>query len=479
MFISKLPKIQKGDKMFISKFRLLSLIIFVLCGCMLSAANVEAQEVHALIVIMDADKSIGKSVAIDGEIVRTFLREVDGVYETHVKTLNSSQGATTKSNILREIRALRPGPQDIVLFYFSGHGGMVKQDNRTYISVTNDTDPSRHASLLRSDIEEAVTDLNPRLSMIITDCCSSSPNRAVRNTVTFAVGVREKRSKVIRNLFGQHRGMLHINGASEGQYGWCLTGRGGVFTEAFFPAISEKSDLNSDGFIEWSEVIEVGTKQTAIFWRQLQLPMPPRDPQATLQKPKVYSLPDLFNGSPTEFNADLWNVSNVYSDLKLTFDTNKNRYRIHDDLRLTVRANTDCYITLLNWDIDGNFVQLFPNRHDQNNQLRAGKTYTFPPRGSDYEFTMLGPRGSERLKVIAVADRALSNRINTILKQSNNSANPYRMHSVKAAGSAPNARIVGVGEVTELLTIEEEIAQILENMDSDDWSEARREVPVQ
>ena len=45
--------------MFFSRFQLASLLLLVLCSCMLLTSSVEVQQVHALLVITDADKSIG------------------------------------------------------------------------------------------------------------------------------------------------------------------------------------------------------------------------------------------------------------------------------------------------------------------------------------------------------------------------------------------------------------------------------------
>jgi hypothetical protein len=446
---------------------------------MLLTSSVEAQQVqkvHAVLVIMDADASIGDSVKIDGDNIRELLQNrVDNIYETRVKTLYSSAGEATVSNIQREIRALRPGPDDVVLFYFSGHGGMVSQtDRRTFLTVTDDANINKYTTLLREDVEAAVTAHNCRLHLIITDCCSGyPPDTGARNYVSFA-SVRGK-TKAIRNLFGEHKGLLHINGATEGQYGWCLKNRGGVFTEALIPAISTESDRNGDGFVEWSEVADVAKRQTGIYWGRLRVDT--SNPQATLQVPRVYSIPDRLDGRHTEFNTTLWDLGNRYSDLKVSFNTDKDRYTLKELMSITVHPESDCYLTLLNWDASGNFVQLFPNQFDEKNRLKAGKTYIFPPRGADYEFFMSGPKGIERLKIIAIADRSVSNEINRVLALSADPENPYRSHVVVQDSDAAVPRIA-VKQVSKLLGKEEKILKILEKLDPDEWTEAREEIDV-
>lgn len=467
--------------MFLSKFQLASLLLLLLGSCVLLTSNAEAQEVHALLVIMDDDETIGPSVQVDEENVYSFLRKVDKVYSTtkNITVLRSSAGETTVSNIQRKIRALRPGPDDVVFFYFSGHGGMISEtDRRTFLLVSDPADPRSFVKLLRDDIENDVTDHNSRLQIIITDCCSNfPPHRGARKYATFA-GVRTTNS-MIKNLFGEHKGLLHVNGATEGQFAWGIPQTGGIFTDGLIAALSDKADLNKDKFFEWSEILKLAKENTGLRWGRLLKAgdVDPDDPQATRQTPREYSLPERLDGRHTEFHADLWDMSNRFSDLDVRFSTDKSRYRLDDLLTLTVRPDTDCYLTVLNWDTEGNLVQLFPNKFDQNNRLREGKTYQIPPRGADYEFFTTGT-GIERLKIIAVTDKTASNAINKILSAPDDPDNPFRHQSVKHRSSTKAQPRFGVGEAAEKLNKQKEIAKILEDLDEDEWAEEREEVEV-
>ena len=464
--------------MFLSKFRLIILLATVLCVWLLPS-SAKAQEIHALLVIMDSDATLGSSVKIDDERIRGFLKgKVDRIYNTHITTLYSSAGETTAANIQQEIRALRPGRDDVVFFYFSGHGGMISEtDRRTFLGVSDPANPSGDAKLLRDDLETYIDEHNCRLKLIITDCCSNYPMQArSKNYVTFAT-VRGTTTKTIRDLFGAHKGLLHVNAATEAQYGWGTNRIGGIFTEALILSIAEDSDKSGDGFIEWSEVLTVAKKITNTRWKALgfgdrlksTFVAQGLDPdQITVQTPKVYSAPSRTQGKTTEISAGLWQISNSYSYTGVSLEINKGRYRVEDILTLTVRPKRNCYLTVLNWGPSGNLTQLFPNKFDQNNRLQGGKEYTLPPSGANYEI-FLGERGTERLKILAVADKRVSEKINQVLSYSDNPKDPFRGHLISKAT---------VQEAATLVSKEEEIEKILKGLDTDDWGEDHIETTV-
>ena len=466
--------------MLFSKFQPVSLLLLVLCGFMLLPTSVEAQEVHALLVIMDSTNTttgLGNAAKADEAMVRGVLQKVDRVYKTNVKVLYSSAGETTVSNIQREIRALRPRRDDVVLFYFSGHGGMISQtDKRTYLLVTDPTNRDG-AILLRSDMEADVNGHDCRLKLIITDSCSNAPlPTSARHYATFGIGTRGTDSKAIRNLFGEHEGLLHVNGATEGQLGWSIdTDRGGIFTDSLITAISGDVDVNEDSFIEWSEVFTFAKRLTGERWDQLKERLlnsldrtnPDLMRQATRQQPRAYSLPERSNGKSTKPVAELWTLSNPYSGVDVSLETDRDSYRLEDLITFTIRPQKNCYVTLLNWGSSGDLTQLFPNKFSEENRLVAGRTYTFPPRQAPYEF-FATDQGVERVKVLVVTDKGASDKINNVFSFSSDSRNPFRGHETGRG----QARF-GIRETSQLIAKEQEILKILTNLDSDQWGEAR------
>ena len=450
--------------MFLRKLRLIPMVLFVLCGLLLGPSNVEAQTVHALVVVMNADESIGKGMEVNLDKINAFLdQDVGSQYQVQKTIFRSSAGQTTPDAILQWIRNLRPAADDVVFFYYGGHGGMVsKTDQRTYLYLTGGT-------LFRDKIDEVMRNVSGRLKLIITDCCSSYPSHdsAAMSLTDYGEVVGRNH---ITNLFGKHEGVLHVNGTTEGSYGWVNLNRGGFFTTSLMYSIHPRSDQNRDGFLEWHEVLQLASAATQETFNSHYPSFSDkykRDPQTKLQTPKTYSTPIPVHWDhrdrPDERDvaSGLWGLENRNSDIRLFLRPSKQDYRLRDYLTMRLEADRDCYITLFNWEADGTFKQLFPNKYDTDNFIRAGSSLDFPTRDGDFDIRLNGPEGIERLKLVAVRSKAVSDRINSVLPRNGD-----------AFGNAK----VGDGEVKRMADIEGrankegKIADILRNIDNRDWA---------
>jgi len=78
-------------------------------------------------------------------------------------------------------------------------------------------------------------------------------------------------------------------------------------------------------------------------------------------------------------------------------------YQVGEEVRISVRPSADSYVYVFDVKPNGEITQIFPNRFDDDNFVRAGRTVTLPPSGARYMFNIAPPRGLS--KVIAVASR--------------------------------------------------------------------------
>jgi Domain of unknown function (DUF4384) len=84
--------------------------------------------------------------------------------------------------------------------------------------------------------------------------------------------------------------------------------------------------------------------------------------------------------------------------------TNNPTYNIGEKIKISVSVNQDAYVYVFSIHSDGVIDLILPNRLSGGNQfLRANETRTFPPSGANYQLTVDGPAGQD--KILAVASK--------------------------------------------------------------------------
>ena len=121
---------------------------------------------------------------------------------------------------------------------------------------------------------------------------------------------------------------------------------------------------------------------------------PEKGPQPVSYDTAVEQLLTIDSGSDdtSPFNVRAW--------------TDKTKYMIGEPVTFYFTADRDCYLTLLDQGTSGTLRVIFPNPYQQDNFIRAGKTYAVPDGAANYEIRVDGPAGIERVKAIATLNKS-------------------------------------------------------------------------
>lgn len=259
-------------------------IIFVI-GLTLSV-NVFAQNAYVLIILMDSDVNISESVTKDGETVQKALEvlQSEGICQLNMKIVRSSERKVKTSDLIEWIGNLDPSEDDVVMIYYSGHG-FVDEQNRHYLSFEESD------AVARSDIIRRLNEIDCRLRLLITDSCSNLVSLPIPITASpRSIGEKQDK-KYYRDLFIDHRGLLDVTAASEGEYAWGNSTLGGYFTSSLF------SSFKGDGsrFRTWEDVIKDAKDGVMRKFQETQFSTTDlrrlQSKNIKGQNPKVYSLP--------------------------------------------------------------------------------------------------------------------------------------------------------------------------------------------
>ena len=115
-----------------------------------------------------------------------------------------------KKHVVSELKLLRPAPNDIVVFYYSGHGYRKKEDKRQYpyidLRASGEHDYLTQ-TLNMEDIYQFIKRKGARMNLVLSDCCNSYVGD--RNSVSSLPPA--KRSSTLM-LDGENIRMLFLKG---------------------------------------------------------------------------------------------------------------------------------------------------------------------------------------------------------------------------------------------------------------------------
>jgi len=245
---------------------------------------------HVLTVV-DNDSDLQAHVVRDGFNLRKILTEAF-VTRPHRLVLEKSLNGenATAQKVLDHYRMLKGKirPNDTLLFYYTGHGATFPDQGGHALTMHHDNVNAR-PFLFRNDLRQEMLQLQPRLAVIITDCCSKIPD----NTRAPQLADLPKATwPVIDQLFFQHAGFVDINGCQGNALSMCYADRqgpkGGTFTLALVSLLCTKRDAindtfrTSDGKVDWSQFHQTLSNETNKLYQPVRnavLETTPRNPR--------------------------------------------------------------------------------------------------------------------------------------------------------------------------------------------------------
>jgi hypothetical protein len=172
----------------------------------------EADKLHVVLLVAGADSSIGNAdlkdvaamrqavaVSFAAEPKRVVLHDLTGKNPT-------TRRFYTGPEILKHVREMKVGPNDNVLIFHSGHGGINdrKRPEESHVLVVDG------GQVGRMDLTKAVLSLKPRGLILLTDCCSTFAKSAL------AQDAPRVNTKTVRNLLLKSTGVVSITAAEDG-----------------------------------------------------------------------------------------------------------------------------------------------------------------------------------------------------------------------------------------------------------------------
>jgi len=226
---------------------LLILFCTLVCG---GYASTEEPTVHALLISDDTIASgLREEVRVDINKVRKLLNCI--VEQTHMTlSLRELHGKDAVMARIKEWATSLPQSANVIFFvYFAGHGFRTNASPSPwpYLALPHKSEALDSYGLLKQ-----LESKQPRLSILLSDCCNTFDSRFSLRREKKAVSSTELPG--LKKLFLETRGSIIGSASSPGEPAYCSLRQGGFFTDIFITSMYRACRKKSPS---WKEIFSI------------------------------------------------------------------------------------------------------------------------------------------------------------------------------------------------------------------------------
>ena len=212
------------------------LLVFVAILFMIDSAS--AQTIHVINFCNTLDPDIGCEV--DYERTKQEAGLIAAYLNYSIRFYNGEGNACSKENLMNTLNSLKCNKNDIVLFYYSGHGTRSHQDTSEFpqmcLKYNSAYDEGKFVSL--QTVIDKLQTKEARFTLVMADCCNNpvsgvSPKSLMSKDGSSLV-YNEAVARNYRKLFLEPQGMVILTGCKKGQYSLGGKKWGGLLSDQFF-----------------------------------------------------------------------------------------------------------------------------------------------------------------------------------------------------------------------------------------------------
>lgn len=219
-------------------------------------------KLHFIIVAATLDPRIGYSVQKDVVNISSQMKDVATFLNLGYNYVEVSGAKFGKAGVETAINNLKPGANDIVIFYYSGHGysAETKADEQfpQFDLRQSRFDDIFVATMNASEVLNKIKAKNARLNLVITDCCNSNLGLVKPEGKNFALTAKslmDWEKSFCYDLFMKSKGSIIATAAKKGQYAYGNTDVGGYFTSNLITSMEKYMSKFQTTLPTWQQII--------------------------------------------------------------------------------------------------------------------------------------------------------------------------------------------------------------------------------
>lgn len=245
--------------------RLLTVAVSILCAVNVPAQVKNQPIFHAILFADTNDANIGKTTELDLSRVSSMLIETQSSLqgEMEFKYYIYPGKYCSPENLRRVLNGINISSQDVVFFYYSGHGTRSMNDKSDYPQMCLGLGASRQSEMVSVEgFDMEIAKKKPRLRFTISDCCNSiGENISPKLEISKGASVVSNQAKAnYRKLFLEKFGNVIVTSSRKGETSACNLQIGGFFTFSLMYVMEQAVKQN---VTDW-DVIMKGTYDSTV-----------------------------------------------------------------------------------------------------------------------------------------------------------------------------------------------------------------------
>lgn len=232
----------------------------------------QGTKLYLIVVANTDDKSIGTTVVKDKAKVLANYQQVATTLKLGFEPKTFSGKDFNKQNVEMAVNNLKPGPNDIVVFYYSGHGFNDNAGEYKYPYMDLRSDPLKEYptvgvnALNIESIYKQIVAKGARLNLVISDCC----NADIGLSSTSAATVSSTRPSTLGPNLNSYFSLfldtkptsILMTAAAKGELSGGNDNDGGIFTNNLINSFDKVTGMFNEHVPSWDDILKLAQKQT-------------------------------------------------------------------------------------------------------------------------------------------------------------------------------------------------------------------------
>jgi hypothetical protein len=225
---------------------------------------------HFIVAANTKISDIGASTKMDMDNLASELSGIAEVLKMNYKQTEISGKEFTMEQLNAVLTNLKPTDNDMVVFYYSGHGFRYSDATVKYpqldMRYNAYQEMTAGTSINLKEVKDIIEKKGGRLNIVLGDCCNNDIGLNKQVGTNFMASRANVNANVekLSALFIKSKGTMIAAGADKGEYSWCSS-QGGFFTNSLINALREEtSALRTDDVANWEDIIskaKTGTRK--------------------------------------------------------------------------------------------------------------------------------------------------------------------------------------------------------------------------